>query len=169
MAKWSKSKHYPASQWSQPVDYWIFLKAIYSQKYFYIVQVCSLHFRQGRPSSDPSHEDFVPHLYLNRDTPPEIIQCLESLAEKKMEPEWFIENEVKIFSKNSRYFFSFLYSIIIKTISRIFGYTIGCFSIYTLNFRIMDLTHRLDWVAFVGRWFCNVSEKWYLNDQKLKQ
>ena len=42
-----------------------------------------MHFRQGRPSSDPSHEDFVPHLYLNQEPPPEIISYLESLAETK--------------------------------------------------------------------------------------
>lgn len=48
-----------------------------------IFQVCSVHFRQGRPSSDPSHEDFVPHLYLNQEPPPEIISYLESLAETK--------------------------------------------------------------------------------------
>lgn len=26
--------------------------------------MCARHFRQGRPSNDPSHEDFVPHLHL---------------------------------------------------------------------------------------------------------
>lgn len=50
---------------------------------FLQIQVCSVHFRQGRPSSDPSHEDFVPHLYLNQEPPPEIISYLESLADTK--------------------------------------------------------------------------------------
>uniref|UniRef100_A0A915D7B4 THAP-type domain-containing protein n=1 Tax=Ditylenchus dipsaci TaxID=166011 RepID=A0A915D7B4_9BILA len=44
-------------------------------------RVCGLHFRQGRPSSDPSHEDFVPHLYLNREPPEEILNYLESLTD----------------------------------------------------------------------------------------
>ncbi|VDM97533.1 unnamed protein product [Thelazia callipaeda] len=29
-------------------------------------RVCGVHFRQGRPSNDPSHEDFAPHLYIQR-------------------------------------------------------------------------------------------------------
>ncbi|KAK0412043.1 hypothetical protein QR680_006002 [Steinernema hermaphroditum] len=48
-------------------------------------RVCSVHFRSGRPSSDPSHEDFVPHLYLNNEPPPEVLRYLESLAETKLE------------------------------------------------------------------------------------
>ncbi|CAD5224314.1 unnamed protein product [Bursaphelenchus okinawaensis] len=44
-------------------------------------RVCSVHFRQGRPSSDPSHEDFVPHLYLNNEPPAEVLDYLESLAD----------------------------------------------------------------------------------------
>ncbi|KAH7700948.1 hypothetical protein AAVH_31926, partial [Aphelenchoides avenae] len=46
-------------------------------------RVCSVHFRSGRPSSDPSHEDFVPHLYLNKEPPPEVLDYLESLADPK--------------------------------------------------------------------------------------
>lgn len=42
-----------------------------------------MHFRQGRPSSDPSHEDFVPHLYLNREPPEEILNYLESLDDSR--------------------------------------------------------------------------------------
>ncbi|VDK61878.1 unnamed protein product [Anisakis simplex] len=49
-------------------------------------RVCSVHFRSGRPSSDPSHEDFVPHLFLNREPPPEVLQYLEELAEMKPDP-----------------------------------------------------------------------------------
>ncbi|KHN77401.1 hypothetical protein Tcan_04933 [Toxocara canis] len=49
-------------------------------------RVCSVHFRQGRPSSDPSHEDFVPHLFLNREPPPEVLQYLEEIAEMKPDP-----------------------------------------------------------------------------------
>lgn len=45
-----------------------------------------MHFRQGRPSSDPSHEDFVPHLFLNREPPPEVLQYLEEIAEMKPDP-----------------------------------------------------------------------------------
>ncbi|KAI6213309.1 hypothetical protein M3Y94_00135400 [Aphelenchoides besseyi] len=48
-------------------------------------RVCSVHFRQGRPSSDASHEDFVPHLYLNNEPPPEVLDYLESLADAKPE------------------------------------------------------------------------------------
>lgn len=48
-------------------------------------KVCSVHFRSGRPSSDPSHEDFVPHLYLNNEPPPEVLDYLESLADAKPE------------------------------------------------------------------------------------
>ncbi|KAI1720670.1 hypothetical protein DdX_04913 [Ditylenchus destructor] len=44
-------------------------------------RVCGIHFRGGRPSSDPSHEDFVPHLYLNREPPEEILSYLESLTD----------------------------------------------------------------------------------------
>ncbi|CAJ0561557.1 unnamed protein product, partial [Mesorhabditis spiculigera] len=44
-------------------------------------RVCSVHFRSGKPSSDPSHEDFAPHLYLNKEAPPEFIHYLEKLAE----------------------------------------------------------------------------------------
>uniref|UniRef100_A0A914HZY9 THAP-type domain-containing protein n=1 Tax=Globodera rostochiensis TaxID=31243 RepID=A0A914HZY9_GLORO len=46
-------------------------------------RVCAIHFRLGRPNSDPSHEDFVPHLHLNNDTP-EYLDFLESLDECKM-------------------------------------------------------------------------------------
>lgn len=51
-------------------------------------RVCSVHFRSGRPSSDPSHEDFVPHLFLNREAPPEVLQYLEALAETKADNFW---------------------------------------------------------------------------------
>lgn len=43
-------------------------------------RVCAIHFRQGKPSNDPSHEDFIPHLNLNREEPAEsTLQYLESL------------------------------------------------------------------------------------------
>ncbi|CEF70546.1 Zinc finger, C2CH-type domain-containing protein [Strongyloides ratti] len=43
------------------------------------VKVCSVHFRSGRPSSDPSHEDFVPHLYINAPPLPEELDYIENL------------------------------------------------------------------------------------------
>ncbi|EFO14868.1 hypothetical protein LOAG_13647 [Loa loa] len=46
-------------------------------------KVCSVHFRQGRPSSDPSHEDFAPHLFLQRSMSQPVTKTLtylESLA-----------------------------------------------------------------------------------------
>uniref|UniRef100_A0A1I8ETG5 THAP-type domain-containing protein n=1 Tax=Wuchereria bancrofti TaxID=6293 RepID=A0A1I8ETG5_WUCBA len=46
-------------------------------------KVCSIHFRQGRPSNDPSHEDFAPHLFLQRLTTQPVAKTLtylESLA-----------------------------------------------------------------------------------------
>lgn len=47
------------------------------------LQVCSVHFRQGRPSNDPSHEDFAPHLFLQRSISQPVAKTLtylESLA-----------------------------------------------------------------------------------------
>ena len=35
-------------------------------------RVCSVHFRRGKPSGDPSQEDFAPHLYLNKEPPQEV-------------------------------------------------------------------------------------------------
>lgn len=35
--------------------------------------------------ADASHEDFVPHLYLNNEPPPEVLDYLESLADAKPE------------------------------------------------------------------------------------
>ncbi|GMT08720.1 hypothetical protein PFISCL1PPCAC_17 [Pristionchus fissidentatus] len=46
-------------------------------------RVCSVHFRSGRPSNDPSHEDFSPHLYLTSEPPAEVLSYLEGLAEAK--------------------------------------------------------------------------------------
>uniref|UniRef100_A0A0R3S6P3 THAP-type domain-containing protein n=1 Tax=Elaeophora elaphi TaxID=1147741 RepID=A0A0R3S6P3_9BILA len=46
-------------------------------------KVCSVHFRQGRPSNDPSHEDFAPHLFLQRSISQPVAKTLtylESLA-----------------------------------------------------------------------------------------
>ncbi|CAG9532896.1 unnamed protein product [Cercopithifilaria johnstoni] len=46
-------------------------------------KVCSIHFRQGRPSNDPSHEDFAPHLFLQRSISQPVAKTLtylESLA-----------------------------------------------------------------------------------------
>uniref|UniRef100_A0A0N4ZJ92 THAP-type domain-containing protein n=1 Tax=Parastrongyloides trichosuri TaxID=131310 RepID=A0A0N4ZJ92_PARTI len=43
------------------------------------VKVCSVHFRSGRPSSDPSHEDFVPHLYVDAPPLPEELDHIENL------------------------------------------------------------------------------------------
>ncbi|KAM3716386.1 C-terminal-binding protein [Dirofilaria immitis] len=46
-------------------------------------KVCSIHFRQGRPSNDPSHEDFAPHLFLHRSISQPVAKTLtylESLA-----------------------------------------------------------------------------------------
>ncbi|KAL3986400.1 THAP domain family protein [Acanthocheilonema viteae] len=46
-------------------------------------KVCSVHFRQGRPSNDPSHEDFAPHLFLQRSISQptaKTLTYLESLA-----------------------------------------------------------------------------------------
>uniref|UniRef100_A0A914XAD0 THAP-type domain-containing protein n=1 Tax=Plectus sambesii TaxID=2011161 RepID=A0A914XAD0_9BILA len=48
-------------------------------------RVCSVHFRQGRPSNDPSHEDYAPHLYLNKEPPAEVLAYLETLADSKVE------------------------------------------------------------------------------------
>uniref|UniRef100_A0A915Q849 Uncharacterized protein n=1 Tax=Setaria digitata TaxID=48799 RepID=A0A915Q849_9BILA len=48
-----------------------------------IFAVCSVHFRQGRPSNDPSHEDFAPHLFLQRSVSQPVAKTLtylESLA-----------------------------------------------------------------------------------------
>ncbi|GMR62557.1 hypothetical protein PMAYCL1PPCAC_32752, partial [Pristionchus mayeri] len=60
-------------------------------------RVCSVHFRQGRPSSDVTHEDFVPHLYLTSEPPAEVrapysssvkvLNYLEDLADTKAVPE----------------------------------------------------------------------------------
>lgn len=50
---------------------------------FFFSQVCSVHFRQGRPSNDPSHEDFAPHLFLQRSISQPVAKTLtylESLA-----------------------------------------------------------------------------------------
>ena len=44
--------------------------------------MCSVHFRSGRPSNDPSHEDFVPHLYLSEEPPPEVMTYLDQTADK---------------------------------------------------------------------------------------
>ncbi|CAJ0954664.1 unnamed protein product, partial [Mesorhabditis belari] len=44
-------------------------------------RVCSVHFRSGKPSSDPSHEDFAPHRYLDKEPPKEVIEYLERLVE----------------------------------------------------------------------------------------
>ncbi|KAF8385186.1 hypothetical protein PRIPAC_74328 [Pristionchus pacificus] len=56
-------------------------------------RVCSVHFRQGRPSNDMSHEDYTPHLYLTSEPPVEtycgdlrvtkVLNYLENLAETK--------------------------------------------------------------------------------------
>uniref|UniRef100_A0AC35TUY0 THAP-type domain-containing protein n=1 Tax=Rhabditophanes sp. KR3021 TaxID=114890 RepID=A0AC35TUY0_9BILA len=47
------------------------------------IKVCSVHFRSGRPSSDPSHEDFVPHLYIDQPPLPGEYEYIESLVTQK--------------------------------------------------------------------------------------
>uniref|UniRef100_A0AC35GU30 THAP-type domain-containing protein n=1 Tax=Panagrolaimus sp. PS1159 TaxID=55785 RepID=A0AC35GU30_9BILA len=46
-------------------------------------RVCSVHFRAGRPSNDPSHEDFVPHLYLSKEPPPDMVNYFNNQAADK--------------------------------------------------------------------------------------
>ncbi|CAI4227089.1 unnamed protein product [Auanema sp. JU1783] len=42
-------------------------------------KICSIHFRQGRPTNDPSHEDFIPHLFLTPEkTSSEVLSYLEN-------------------------------------------------------------------------------------------
>ncbi|GMS78301.1 hypothetical protein PENTCL1PPCAC_476, partial [Pristionchus entomophagus] len=59
-------------------------------------RVCSVHFRQGRPSNDPSHEDFCPHLYLTSEPPEEVLSYLENLAESKASSSGGIEHHVTV-------------------------------------------------------------------------
>uniref|UniRef100_A0AC34QEQ4 THAP-type domain-containing protein n=1 Tax=Panagrolaimus sp. JU765 TaxID=591449 RepID=A0AC34QEQ4_9BILA len=58
------------------------LQAFGDRKISHRDRVCSVHFRSGRPTNDPSHEDFAPHLYLNSEPPADVMQFLENTADK---------------------------------------------------------------------------------------
>nr|CAD2156991.1 unnamed protein product [Meloidogyne enterolobii] len=42
-------------------------------------RVCAVHFRQGKPSNDPSHEDYVPNLLMNSNNGESSLEFLDSI------------------------------------------------------------------------------------------
>lgn len=95
---WSRRAAYPAVRFfgipKEPGMKRVqWLHAIGNREFTNKDRVCSIHFRSGRPSSDPSHEDFVPHLYLNREAPPEMIHYLDRLVDNKIDD--YMESDYK--------------------------------------------------------------------------